>query len=79
MPIVLLKAPDACQPRQRPAKFIAMQHAKVAHAQGELAVAALAMRKHDAVTGAVHGLEGKCLVFAFKTKHVFLERGSADT
>jgi len=47
--IVLLEAAHAREPRQRAAELVAVQHAKVREPDGQLAVRARAVRKHEAV------------------------------
>ncbi len=47
--VVLLEAPDAREALERAAELVAVQHAKVGHADGKLAVAAQPVPKHQAV------------------------------
>ena len=59
--VVLLEPSHTGQSGQRSTELVPVQHAKVCVAHGEVAVAAQLRGKHDAVAGAVHGLERKHL------------------
>ena len=80
--VVLLEAAHARQTVQRARQLIAVQHAKVGEAQGQLyesnrqetvtSVAVERMLEHEAVTGAVHGLQTVLRVVALEQEHVVL-------
>mmetsp|Transcript_2393 Transcript_2393/g.7077 ORF Transcript_2393/g.7077 Transcript_2393/m.7077 type:complete len:787 (+) Transcript_2393:404-2764(+) len=68
--VVLLEPPHAGEARQRAVRLVAVQHPKVGHADGQLAVAAQPVAEHEAVAGAVHGLEPKLLLVHLQQEHV---------
>mmetsp|Transcript_6588 Transcript_6588/g.15853 ORF Transcript_6588/g.15853 Transcript_6588/m.15853 type:complete len:566 (+) Transcript_6588:515-2212(+) len=70
--VVLLKPPNPGEPVEGAAVLVAVEHAKVGHADGELAVGARAAVEDDAVPGAVHRLEAKLLLLHVDGKHVLL-------
>lgn len=72
MRVILLEATHTRQTSQRTACFVAMQHTKVGHTNRQLAVGTIAMRKHQAVTGAVHRLQCKLFLLHIKGEHVLL-------
>lgn len=49
MGIILLEAADAREPLESAAVLVAVQHAEIGHADGQLAVAAQPVPKHQAV------------------------------
>jgi hypothetical protein len=49
MCVILLEAPHARQPLESATVLVAVQHAKVGHADGQLPVAAQPVPKHQAV------------------------------
>lgn len=53
--VVLLEPPDAGEAVQGARELVAVQDAKVGKADGQLAVGAVAVGEHEAVTGAVPG------------------------
>ena len=59
--VVLLEAAHAGQARERAAELVAVEHAKVGHAEGQVSVAAGAGGEEEAVARAVHRLEAKLL------------------
>ena len=61
MRVVLLEAAHAGQARERAAELVAVEHAKVGHAEGQVSVAAGAGGEEEAVARAVHRLEAKLL------------------
>ena len=72
MGIVLLEAAHARQARQGAGEFVAVQHAKVGHADRQLPVRARAHVEHDAMAGAVHRLHRVLGALHVKAEHVFL-------
>ena len=75
MRVVLLEAANAGEAREGARELVAVQHAKVGHAQRQLAVRARAHVKHDAVARAVHRLHRKLGLFHVEAEHVFLSEG----
>mmetsp|Transcript_31380 Transcript_31380/g.43544 ORF Transcript_31380/g.43544 Transcript_31380/m.43544 type:complete len:284 (+) Transcript_31380:1044-1895(+) len=57
---------------QRSACLVPVQHSKVCQPQRQLAERPLPHVEHDAVAGAVHGLEAKLLLVDVETEHIFL-------
>eukprot|EP01136_Pigoraptor_vietnamica_P037807 Opistho-1_new@106270 len=68
--VVLLEAPHAREARERTRQLVAMEDAKVGHAEGQLLVRPHAVVEHQAVAGAVHRLERKRLLLDLKFEHV---------
>jgi len=68
--VVLLEPANARQARQGAARLVAVQDAKVGHADRQLAVRAVARRKDEAVRRAVHGLERERLLLHVELEHV---------
>eukprot|EP00123_Amoebidium_parasiticum_P006088 comp17140_c0_seq1/m.15944 comp17140_c0_seq1/g.15944 ORF comp17140_c0_seq1/g.15944 comp17140_c0_seq1/m.15944 type:complete len:345 (+) comp17140_c0_seq1:800-1834(+) len=56
--IVLLESPHTGKAVQCPRELVAVKDTKIGHADGQLTPAACAVAEHQAVAGAVHGLEG---------------------
>lgn len=72
MCIVLLEPSHTREPRECPAKFVSMKHAKVSHAEGQLAIGAITMSKHETVARAIHRLEGELLFLYIEQEHILL-------
>ena len=70
--IILLEAAHSRETREGTAELVAVQDAKVGEANRQLTVGPGAVLEHDAVTGAVHGLERKLLVLGRQAEHVVL-------
>mmetsp|Transcript_36730 Transcript_36730/g.118502 ORF Transcript_36730/g.118502 Transcript_36730/m.118502 type:complete len:471 (-) Transcript_36730:417-1829(-) len=70
VPVVLLEAAHAREAGERARELVAVQHAEVGHAEGQLAVGALAVLEHEAVARAVHRLEREGLPLAVEHEHV---------
>mmetsp|Transcript_24387 Transcript_24387/g.77250 ORF Transcript_24387/g.77250 Transcript_24387/m.77250 type:complete len:588 (-) Transcript_24387:95-1858(-) len=68
--VVLLEAAHAREAGERARELVAVQHAEVGHAEGQLAVGALAVLEHEAVARAVHRLEREGLPLAVEHEHV---------
>lgn len=58
MGIILLEATHTGQAVERTRELVAVQHAEICKAQRQLAPTAATRLEHNAVAGAVHGLEG---------------------
>eukprot|EP00053_Salpingoeca_punica_P013384 m.120929 g.120929 ORF g.120929 m.120929 type:complete len:748 (-) comp16189_c0_seq1:23-2266(-) len=70
--VVLLEAADAGEAGEGARELVAVQHAKVGEANGQLLVRADAVAEHQAVARAVHRLQSKLLLLHFKAEHVVL-------
>lgn len=70
--VVLLEAADAGQASEGTRELVTMEDTKVGETDGQLTVGALAGAENQAVTGAVHGLDGPILVLALEGKHTLL-------
>eukprot|EP00050_Salpingoeca_kvevrii_P006220 m.288086 g.288086 ORF g.288086 m.288086 type:complete len:548 (-) comp11898_c0_seq1:182-1825(-) len=68
--VILLEAADTREAREGAGKLVAVEDAKVGKAKRELLVGAVAVLEDEAVSRAVHGLEGKRLLLALKLEHV---------
>mmetsp|Transcript_47664 Transcript_47664/g.158892 ORF Transcript_47664/g.158892 Transcript_47664/m.158892 type:complete len:471 (-) Transcript_47664:421-1833(-) len=73
--VVLLEAAHAREAGERARELVAVQHAEVGHAEGQLAVGALAVLEEHAMGGAVHRLEAKLLPLDVEQEHVLLVLG----
>mmetsp|Transcript_25488 Transcript_25488/g.42978 ORF Transcript_25488/g.42978 Transcript_25488/m.42978 type:complete len:248 (+) Transcript_25488:1998-2741(+) len=70
--VILLKATHAREARQRTRELVAVQHAKVSNAQGQLAIGAQPVGEHEAVSGTVHGLHAPLLALHVEHEHAVL-------
>eukprot|EP00760_Papus_ankaliazontas_P030251 PhM_4_TR468/c1_g1_i2/m.80221 len=70
--VVLLEATHADQTGEGAADLVAVQHTEVSHAHRKLAVRAGAHVEHEAVPGAVHGLERELLLLDRRVEEVVL-------
>mmetsp|Transcript_14766 Transcript_14766/g.40378 ORF Transcript_14766/g.40378 Transcript_14766/m.40378 type:complete len:603 (-) Transcript_14766:35-1843(-) len=68
--VVLLEPAHAGEAGEGAAELVAVQHAEVGEAPGQLAEGALALGEHEAVAGAVHGLHAELLLLHLEDEHV---------
>jgi hypothetical protein len=68
--VVLLETTDTGETGESAGRFVAVENTEVGHADGELAVRAVAGGEDEAVRGAVHGLEGEGLLLDVELEHV---------
>ncbi len=70
MSIVLHEASDSREASECTAELVAVQNSELCKAQRQFAVGATLGAKHEAVAGAVHGLQGELLLLDLEHKHV---------
>ena len=65
MGVVLLKASDSCEPGQRTAQFISVQHSKICYLNRQLPVGMRLVLEDQTVAGTVHRLQTLYLLRTF--------------